>query len=217
PDGAASHPALAVSPLDGSLTVAWVSEATNPASIRLRTRSAAGVWGGLDSVGAGVRIWTSPNFGVNVDQGPSLLIGPDGTRHLAYIEGYDATGAYGRVHYESQPAGGIGWTSATLSQIYSHHPTLAITGAGRLYLLGHGHSRAPSCLDLPVGRSGRRAAAPDVDLRVDDRHGLPPDRTRPCSPIGAQPRACGGRRPFATPALVASGSVLEGARREACL
>jgi hypothetical protein len=41
--GSANHPVVAVSPLDNSLTVAWISEATDPARILARSRTDAGV------------------------------------------------------------------------------------------------------------------------------------------------------------------------------
>src|SRR5574341_1237230 len=71
--GSANHPAVAVSPADNSLTVAWVSEATTPRKILARTRTSAGVWGSVETVSA-APVWTSTNFGINIDQGPSLVI-----------------------------------------------------------------------------------------------------------------------------------------------
>jgi len=142
--GYASHPALSISPFDGSLTVAWVSQATVPPNILARSRNSAGVWGAIETVST-APAWTSTSFGVSVDQGPSLLIDPAGTRHLTYIQGYDATGSYGRIHYVVNPGGG--WTDTPLAT-YSHDPALALTSAGSLYIIGHGlpQSQNTTCL-----------------------------------------------------------------------
>jgi hypothetical protein len=145
--GSANHPSLAVSPLDNSVTVAWVSEAANPVRILARTRSAAGSWGGVEIVST-AEAWHSIYFGINVDQGPALVIGANGVKHLAYIEHFDGTGDYGRVHYVAKAISG-GWVDTALS-FYSHAPALAINGAGALYIIGHGHPKNPAgpCQDM---------------------------------------------------------------------
>ena len=142
--GSANHPAVAVSPVDNSLTVAWVSQATSPARILARSRTSAGVWGAVETVST-APVWTSTSAGINIDQGPSLLIGSDGTKHLTYIEDVDTTGTYGHVHYVSNS--GSGWTDKALSA-YSHDPALALTSKGDLYIIGHGHpkSKNTTCL-----------------------------------------------------------------------
>jgi hypothetical protein len=132
--GRANHPAIAISPFDNSLTVAWVSEATEPPRILARTRSSNGVWGDVQTVST-APVWTSVNNGISIDQGPSLLIGWDGTRHLTYIEDFDDSGHYGRVHYVENK--GSGWVDTELN-IYSHAPALAINSANELYIIGHG-------------------------------------------------------------------------------
>lgn len=134
--GSANHPALAVSPEDNGVTVAWVSEAASPYRILARTRFSAGAWGNVEPVGNGVP-WTSRNAGVSVDQGPSLLIAPDGTRHLAYMGNWDATNQYGRIYYASS-ANGSSWQESA-APYYTHAPTLALNSAGELFALGHGH------------------------------------------------------------------------------
>jgi hypothetical protein len=146
--GAANHPSLAVSPLDGSVTVAWVSEASNPPAILARTRPAAGAWGPTAQVST-ARVWTSRIAGVSVDQGPSLVIGPDGVRHLAYIEDTDEQADYGRVHYVRGE--GASWADELVPQTRTHDPSLAIEGAGpgyRIQLLGHGYPSNASCLSI---------------------------------------------------------------------
>jgi hypothetical protein len=145
--GSANHPVLAVSPQDGTLTAAWVSEATSLPAILARTRSTGGVWGSVEQVSNPLtKVFASPLFGISVDQGPSLVIAADGTRHLAYIEGYDGTGDYGHVHYATRPAGSTTWTDTAVPQTYTHDPSLAITGTGQMYMLGHGHSNNATCL-----------------------------------------------------------------------
>jgi hypothetical protein len=146
----ANHPSIAVSPLDNSLTVAWVSQ-SSPAKILARTRTSAGVWGGVEVVSTAA-VWTSPNSGINIDQGPSLVIASDGAKHLVYMENYDLSGDYGRVHYVVKT--GSGWTDQALG-IYTHDPALATTSAGNLYVIGHGHPKnmiayggGSPCLDM---------------------------------------------------------------------
>jgi hypothetical protein len=145
--GGANHPAVAVAPANNSLTVAWVSEATNPARILARTRTGSGSWGTVETVST-APVWISTNAGKNIDQGPSLVIDGSGKKHLAYMENYDGTGDYGRVHYVVNP--GSGWTDQALS-FYTHDPALAINSAGDIYLLGHGfrfNSACQSMLDM---------------------------------------------------------------------
>jgi hypothetical protein len=142
--GSANHPALAISPLDGSLTVAWVSEASSPPRILARTLPAAGSWGAEEVVST-APVWTSTSAGINIDQGPSLLIDKTGKRHLTYIENYDTTGSYGRVHYAA--SSGSGWSDTALDA-YSHDPALALNSKGDLYIIGHGHPQNLSCKSL---------------------------------------------------------------------
>jgi hypothetical protein len=144
--GAARHPSLAVSPLDNSVTVAWVSLATTPKQILASVRDTSGAWTAVQSVSnTSVDVWTSTSGGIDIDQGPSLLITNDGVKHLAYIENYDSSGDYGAVHYASN--NGSGWTDLKLTATYSHDPALAATAVGQLYLIGHGHPNdaAPQC------------------------------------------------------------------------
>jgi hypothetical protein len=138
--GSARHPSLAVSPRDGSVTVAWVSLATTPKRILARERSSSGVWSAVQNVSnTTVDVWTSSSAGIDIDQGPSLLVTADGTKHLTYIENYDASGDYGRIHYVMNV--GAGWVDSMLSTTYSHDPALAVNAAGDLYIIGHGHPK----------------------------------------------------------------------------
>jgi hypothetical protein len=148
--GSANHPALAISPLNGSITVAWVSEANNAPKILARTRS-GGSWGGVETVSAATP-WTSTAAGINIDQGPSLVIDSAGTKHLAYIENYDRTGDYGRIHYATNS--GAGWVDTALAA-YTHDPALAINSLGEVYIIGHGHANNTTCtsnLDMCVSK-----------------------------------------------------------------
>lgn len=143
--GNANHPATAISPLDNSLTVAWVSEAVSPAQILTRTRSSAGIWGQIE-IASTAPVWTSPDNGINIDQGPSLVIDSAGTRHLTYIQLIDYTvGDYGRIHYVTN--NGAGWTDQSLNA-FSHDPALAINSTGTLYIIGHGHPLNPTCKSM---------------------------------------------------------------------
>ena len=121
--------------------MAWISEATSPARILSRTRTSAGVWGSIETVST-APVWISVNFGINIDQGPSLLISLDGTKHLTYIENWDSSGNYGRIHYVSNH--GTGWVDQALN-VDSHDPALAWNNAGELYIIGHGHPQNSSC------------------------------------------------------------------------
>jgi hypothetical protein len=142
--GSANHPSIAVSPLDNSVTIAWISEADNPVVIRARTRMTNGTWGSVElastfSFPPNVEVWTSTDNGLNIDQGPSLLIDSVGTKHMLYIESFNAAiGDYGRVHYVTNT--GSGWVDTALS-IFSHDPALAINAAGEIHIIGHGHPR----------------------------------------------------------------------------
>jgi hypothetical protein len=140
--GRANHPALAISPSDGSVTVGWVSQASSPAKILTRTYS-SGSWGAVQTA-SNAPVWTSTDSGINIDQGPSLLITPDGVKHLAYIEDYRTSTPYdyGRVHYVTN--GGSGWTDQ-YTGFYSHDPALAVNSAGQIFVIGHGHPLNSTC------------------------------------------------------------------------
>lgn len=144
--GSANHPVLAISPLDGSITVAWVSQANDPAQILVRTYlSSIGTWGNIETVSI-APVWVSSDNGINIDQGPSLLIDQAGTKHLAYIEQIDyAVGDYGRIHYVMNNGGG--WVDQSLNA-FSHDPALALNSAGILYIIGHGHPLNPTCRSM---------------------------------------------------------------------
>lgn len=147
--GSADHPALAVSPLDGSVIVAWVSEAASPAQILVRVEK-AGSWGNI-SRASSAPVWTSTYFGINIDQGPSLVVDPTGIIQLAYIENYLTNYSpddYGRIHYVTSSSSG--WADQYIGS-YTHDPALAIDSAGQVVILGHGYplnSNCTSTLDM---------------------------------------------------------------------
>ena len=146
--GSANHPALAVSPLDNSVTIAWVSQAANPAKILAKTSANGISWSAAQQVSAatGGNPWVSDNFGKNIDQGPSLIITSDGQRHALYMETFDSTGDYGRMHYATTT--GSTWADHE-TNFYSHAAALAVNSAGDIYMLGHGHPNNPgSCTSM---------------------------------------------------------------------
>lgn len=147
--GSANHPAVAVSPFDNSLTIAWVSEATNPAQILARTRASNGTWGNIEIVSA-APAWHSTDNGISIDQSPSLIIDSAGIKHLAYIQEFDSSiGDYGRIHYASN--NGSGWVDTAINAL-THDPVLALNSRGEIYLIGHGHPRnsiwGTTCLSM---------------------------------------------------------------------
>ncbi len=160
--GSANHPAVAVSPFDNSLTVAWVSQATNPARILARTRSAAGSWGAIETVSAHP-VWTSANSGINIDQGPAIVIGANGTKHLTYIQNWDNTGDYGRVHYAKRAVNDTGWTDFPLNT-YSHNPAPALDSSGQLYIIGHGPSLTGQNNDMYYMKQNPDGTWPPITL-----------------------------------------------------
>lgn len=143
--GKANHPVLAVSPLDGSVTTAWVSQAITPTQILARTKS-SGLWGSLETVST-APVWKDTSNGINIDQGPSLVIGADGVRHLAYIENFtiEPPYDYGRIHYAT--SSGSGWTDQYIGS-YSHDPAVAINAAGQVSIIGHGYPDNTACTNM---------------------------------------------------------------------
>lgn len=148
--GSSNHPAIAVSPVDNSVTIAWVSEATNPARILTRTRASNGVWGSVETASTSP-VWHSTSAGLNIDQSPSLIIDPAGTKHLVYIQEFDGSiGDYGRIHYVTNS--GSGWVDQAINAL-THDPALAINSRGEIYIIGHGHpfnsmGGATTCLSM---------------------------------------------------------------------
>ncbi|NJO85744.1 MAG: hypothetical protein HC818_03115 [Synechococcaceae cyanobacterium RM1_1_27] len=93
----------------------------------------------------------------SVDQGPSLIITPDGTVHTAYVGGYEQvpgtrTGyEYGRAHHRYSNDGGRTWNSDDPPLLYTHNPALATDLQGNLYMFGHReYWKADRCADMLV-------------------------------------------------------------------
>jgi hypothetical protein len=143
--GEANHPHLLVSPTDNSISVFWVNQSISPAKISVRTRDTMGVWSDQENISQ-FPVWTSNFFGKNIDQGPSGFIDSSGFRHIVYMENYDQTGNYGKVHYVNNTSGV--WTDTGLNS-YTHDPALAVNSVGDLFVLGHGHPQSttsvPDC------------------------------------------------------------------------
>lgn len=156
----ANHPSLAVSPSDNTVTIAWISDGVSPAKILARTRSTGGTWGAEETLNSATP-WTSVNSGINVDQGPSLAIDDAGTRHLAYLQDYDNTGFYGRVHYVRKVSGGS-WTDTTLDT-YSHNPAIGLNNVGEVFIIGHGPVQTGQNFDMYITRRNSNGTWTAID------------------------------------------------------
>jgi hypothetical protein len=110
-----------------------------------RTRSSGGAWGSIEAASTAA-VWTSPNAGINIDQGPSMVITADGVKHVIYIENYDGTGDYGRLHYVRNS--GSGWTDLAVPGFWTHAPGIMTNSAGDIYVIGHGHPNNSACLSM---------------------------------------------------------------------
>jgi|GEM_PF-1026160 len=142
--GSSNHPSIAISPVDDSITVVWVSEATTPKKILTTTRVNGGAWGSI-SIATTSPVWTSTSAGINIDQGPSLVIDSLGIKKLTYIEDFDGTGDYGRLHYSND--NGSGWVDQGTS-FYTHAPGIGTNNGNEVFILGHGHPNNSACISL---------------------------------------------------------------------
>jgi len=136
-NGMANHPSLAVSPYDGSIMIAWIKGTDGGGDLYARIFS-QGQWQGTSKLNSSP-VWTSPSAGTNIDQGPSVVIGTDGTIHLAYMQNWESVGSandYGRVHYVKHTS--AGWIDQPL-QVFTHDPAIGIDASQALYIIGHGH------------------------------------------------------------------------------
>lgn len=125
PNRSAWHPTLAFAP-DGALLLAWLEGTFNytpDGVVRVRERSAAGVWGTSAAM---------PDAAMTaIDNGPSLLITADGVRHLTFLN----TGNAIRYWYDA----GQGWRGDRQpAHQVTHNPALGPDGAGGVYIYGHG-------------------------------------------------------------------------------
>ena len=146
--GNANHPEIAISPLDNSVTVAWVNGTSGAGTISARTRPAGGAWGSIEAASSGA-VWTSPNSGINIDQGPSMVIASDGMKAFTYIENFGSCGSdYGRLHFVSKTAVASSWTDQTLNNFCTHANGLAIDNSNNFYAISHGHPANPTCIQM---------------------------------------------------------------------
>ncbi len=150
-----NHPKLVVSPLNGNLIVAWVNQLSSPPHIMARIRTASG-WSAEQMASTpATPVWIQDaGFGLNVDQGPSMVVTSDGKVHLAYAEDHysgDATGSpsssvdYGRAHYVTYTPQ-TGWVDTKVYSVINgvhyfyltHDPSLTTDTNNQIYLFGHG-------------------------------------------------------------------------------
>lgn len=150
-----SHPALAFGE-DGTLYLAWLADNGTQGMIRVRARR-NGVWNTASQIDDNV----FRNNGYSVDQGPSLIVTPNGDVHVAYIGPYERIPAaptgydYGRLRHKYSVDGGVTWINDDPPLRYTHNPALATDAAGTLYLFGQReYWQAQNCADLlVVGRA----------------------------------------------------------------
>jgi hypothetical protein len=75
-----------------------------------------------------------------------MVITPSGVKHLIYIENFDGTGDYGKLHYVKNS--GSGWVDTSVTQFYTHAPAIATNTLSELFVIGHGHPNNPSCKSM---------------------------------------------------------------------
>jgi hypothetical protein len=158
PNADNSHPVLAFGP-DGALYAAWLADDGTHGSIRTRVLR-GGSWGTASLIDDG-------GFRDNqysIDQGPSLLVAPNGQAHIAYIGTWEPVAgapngtAYGRLRHKYSADGGATWISDDPPARYTHNPSLATDSQSNIYLFGHReYWKALSCADMlaiaqPAGR-----------------------------------------------------------------
>ncbi len=123
--GNAWHPTVAFAP-DGTLWLAWLHGSGNykpDGVIRVRELSPAGRWEASVPIPGGAM--------TGIDNGPSMLVTPDGVVHLAFGDtGNVATYWYRNAsgwHGDRQPP-----------QTRTHNPSLGPDGRGGVFLYAHG-------------------------------------------------------------------------------
>ncbi len=123
------HPTLAFKP-DSTLLLAWLEGTFNyvpDGTIHIRARSPADTWSATQTIADPDGAMTT------IDNGPSLLVTPDGTAHLAFL----AANPPDQIRYWYDP--GTGWLGDRQppNQI-THDPSLGPDGAGGIFIYGHG-------------------------------------------------------------------------------
>jgi hypothetical protein len=132
------HPTLAFYP-NGNLLLAWYVGSFNytpDGTIYFRTRSqSSGTWGTRTTISGDTLMST-------IDNGPSLLITPDGTAHVTFLNagtasgGGSANGDFVHAYYNSES----GWVAnhpGGGTQI-THNPSLGPGPNGTVRIYGHG-------------------------------------------------------------------------------
>ena len=124
-NGGARHPSVGFAP-NGDFVVAWVDSDggySTPGTVRTRVLHASGQWDPSYAV-------PGETAGGSLDQSCSLLITPDGTRHVTFLN--DANQI--RYYYDN----GHGWTGDEQPPYQiTHDPVLGPDGAGGLYIYAH--------------------------------------------------------------------------------
>lgn len=136
------HPAIAFSP-NGDSTIAWLdgdgSAYGNTGVLRTRVRRTNGTWDASQAID------DLPLM--NLDNGPSLMIGTDGVRHITFTS--FANNVWGAMRYWSDA--GAGWKGDQQRvSISSHDPALGPDGNGGLYIYAHGPVNGSS-LNTAIG------------------------------------------------------------------
>ena len=139
---------------DGALYAAWFSNLVDQAgSIHVRIRKNGSWQANITEIGNGA--WGAGNYAL--DQGPSLIVTPNGNVHIAYIYGYEAVPnspsgyEYGRVKHFYSTNGGTSWITDDPPTRYSHSPSLATDANGTLYIFGHREQwKVEHCADMYV-------------------------------------------------------------------
>jgi hypothetical protein len=125
----ALHPTVAFTASD-TLVVSWLEGTFNyipDGIIRVRTRASAGTWAATQTIDDPDGAMTT------IDNGPSLMVTPDGTMHLTFLAASPADQV--RYWYNS----GAGWQGDQQPPVQiTHNPSLGPDGSGGVYLYGHG-------------------------------------------------------------------------------
>jgi len=119
------HPTVAFTP-DGTLWLSWLEGGGNYTTdgvIRVRARGPDGRWGASQAI---------PGTAMSaIDNGPSMLVTPDGTVHLAYCDSGNV------VTYRYRDAGG--WHGDRQPPTTrTHNPSLGPDAKGGVLIYGHG-------------------------------------------------------------------------------
>lgn len=146
-----SHATLAFGP-DGTLYAAWFANNGGAGSIYASVRRSSS-WSSPALIGDGA--WG--DAGYSLDQGPALLVSPNGQVHIAYINGWEPVSSapsgyeYGRVKHFYSSNAGASWISDDPPTRFSHSPSLATDPQSNLYIFGHREQwKAEHCADMYI-------------------------------------------------------------------